>query len=144
MFLVSDEARSLHIGIGRDLADVGSANRSLEEFLESRAVAPQVTFAATLVLEEILTNVVKYAFDDSVPHEVRIDADLDARELVLKIADDGRPFDILAAPAPDFDRPVECRDAGGLGIHLVRSLAQRVEYRRAGGRNVVTVHFSLE
>ncbi|HAK94106.1 MAG TPA: ATP-binding protein [Planctomycetes bacterium] len=144
MVLVSDEARSLHIAIGRDMADVGRANRSLEEFLESRAVDAQATFAATVVLEEILTNILKYAYEDGGPHEVRIGAEIDARELVLQIADDGRPFDILAAPAPDFDRPVECRDAGGLGIHLVRALAQRVEYRRAGGRNVVTVHFPLK
>ena len=63
---------------------------------------------------------------------------LAADHIVLQIADDGRDFNPLAAPPLDLDQPLEERTIGGLGVHLVRSLAERVKYQRAGGRNILT------
>ncbi len=42
-------------------------------------------------------------------------------------------------PAPDLNRPLEERPVGGLGIHLVRQLAEDCRYDRVDGRNRVTV-----
>ena len=55
--------------------------------------------------------------------------------MVAEIIDNGRAFDPTAAPAPDLSLPLEQRDPGGLGIHLMRRMIDRVEYRRAGGEN---------
>jgi anti-sigma regulatory factor (Ser/Thr protein kinase) len=55
--------------------------------------------------------------------------------LIADVSDGGAPFDPLAQPAPDIHAPIEERKVGGLGIHLLRTLMDAVEYRRADGRN---------
>ena len=118
---------------------VGEANRSLETFLHDRNANQELVFSAVLALEEVVTNVIKYSYEDDRPHEIALEATLDAEGLVLRVADDGREFDPLSASPPDFDKPPEERDVGGLGVHLLRNLAQRVEYERQAGRNVLTL-----
>jgi len=55
------------------------------------------------------------------------------------VSDDGVPFHPLAMPSPDTTRPLDEREPGGLGIHLVRSLATETSYARRDGRNVVSL-----
>ena len=57
--------------------------------------------------------------------------------------DDGAAFDPREAPLPDLDAPLDQRQAGGLGMHLVRATMDAVEYRREDGRNVPAVRTSL-
>ena len=58
-----------------------------------------------------------------------------AGRLRISFVDDGRPFDPLAFRGPDMEEATEERGIGGLGIHIVRSLAHQARYRREGGRN---------
>ncbi|MBP2672866.1 MAG: hypothetical protein H6Q85_2932 [candidate division NC10 bacterium] len=57
----------------------------------------------------------------------------------MTVTDDGPAFDPLQLPEPDVTAPLEGRQPGGLGVHLVRKLMDRVEYARAGGRNRLTM-----
>ena len=59
------------------------------------------------------------------------------------VVDDGEAFDPREAPPPDLDAPLEERQAGGLGMHLVRATMDEVDYRREDGRNVLTVRTSV-
>jgi len=53
------------------------------------------------------------------------------------VIDNGHPFDPTAAPEPDLSLPLERRRPGGLGIHLMRSMMDRVHYRRSDGSNIL-------
>jgi anti-sigma regulatory factor (Ser/Thr protein kinase) len=91
-----------------------------------------------LVLEEAAMNVLSHAFADRPPpHAIRIRLDVGLAEIVAEIVDNGRPFDPSAAPPPDFSIPLAARDPGGLGIHLIRTMMDKVEYRRAGAENIL-------
>ena len=59
--------------------------------------------------------------------------------VIATVEDDGVPFDPRDAPLPDLDASLDERQAGGLGMHLVRSTMDGIDYRREGGRNVLTV-----
>jgi len=96
-------------------------------------------FACQLIIEEVLTNVVKYAHDDGSLHEILFDTELKGEHIVLRITDDGREFNPLTVPLPDPDLPLEERPIGRLGIHLVRNFADRVEYARTRDCNVLTI-----
>ena len=94
-----------------------------------------------LVLEELAVNVLQHGrrprrrFDVIIRKEPRGRVRLDFR-------DDGDPFDPLAAaPPPDLSSDALGRVPGGLGIHLIRSLAAEAAYRREGGRNVLSLLF---
>jgi anti-sigma regulatory factor (Ser/Thr protein kinase) len=88
-----------------------------------------------LVLDELLSNLHKYARRDGHPPAVTIAARVAREEVELEIADDGPAFDPLSAPPPAADLELEERPIGGLGIHLVRQLTDQATYERAGGWN---------
>lgn len=119
---------------------LGPGLAALEAALRAAALPDDVVLELLLAAEEVLTNVASYAHEDGAEHWVRVTLDRAADGLTLRFADDGRPFDPLAAAPPDLASPVGERPIGGLGIHLVRSLVDRAEYARVGGENVLTLH----
>jgi anti-sigma regulatory factor (Ser/Thr protein kinase) len=102
------------------------------------AVADEVRFNMTLVLEEAVTNVVKHAFAElPAPHLVRVRLEITAENVAAVVTDNGRPFDPTGAPDADVALPLEDRLPGGLGIHLMRNMTDRLDYRRSDGTNVL-------
>ena len=61
------------------------------------------------------------------------------RDITLSFRDDGAPFDPLAHPSPDLEADLEDRDIGGLGVHLVRTLADEITYVREARHNLLRV-----
>jgi serine/threonine-protein kinase RsbW len=101
-------------------------------------VAEQIGFRIALALEEAVTNIIGHAFDGiPPPHRIRVRLDITARSFIAEIVDNGRPFDPTGVPAPDLSLPLEQRPPGGLGIHLMRSMMDRIDYRRIGGENLL-------
>ena len=125
-------------------ADMERVMDAIEALLASRAASAKRKFAVRLALDELLSNIIKYAYDDREVHPISVRVDLDGQaHLVLE--DDGRPFNPLAdAPAPVLDGPVEDRPIGGLGLHLLQSMGLKLDYRRENGRNVLRVDFPPE
>jgi serine/threonine-protein kinase RsbW len=126
-----------------DQDSLTGATAALEELLGRHAVGGEASYNCALVLEEVVTNIVKYAHVKPGPHQIRFAARLTPRHVILSFDDDGREFDPSAAPPPDLGRPLDERPIGGLGIHLVRRLADRMEYKRVGGRNCLTVFITI-
>jgi len=96
-----------------------------------------------LVLEELVTNTLAYAYADGDHHDIVIRLELDRAELTVVYEDDGLPFNPLTVADPDFETPVEQWPIGRLGIHLVRRLVDRTSYERARSRNRITLSKSL-
>ena len=59
------------------------------------------------------------------------------KEIEFIVDDSGRPFDPTLAEQPDLELGVDERPVGGLGIHLVRSIMDKVSYAREGGHNIL-------
>ena len=92
-----------------------------------------------LVLEELLVNIFNYAYPDR-PGDVEIVCSLDdAGRLLVEIADEGIPFNILSWSDPDLDAGIEERKIGGLGVFFVKQLVQEIRYRRDDGKNILTL-----
>lgn len=126
---------SLAIVLTNALTEVPRAVARVEVFCASHSVPARIVHRFTLVLDEVLTNVITHAFPDGCAHEIAVQVDCRGGALTAAVRDDGAPFDPLSQPPPDVRAPVEDRKVGGLGIHLVRSLMDDVAYRREGGRN---------
>ena len=60
-------------------------------------------------------------------------------ELKLTVIDDGHLFNPLELTPPDINLPVEARPIGGLGIHLLRKMSDRMEYVRVEAKNHLTL-----
>ena len=108
-------------------------------YLESEGLSQEVIGIVQLSLDELVANVIRWGCDDGREHQIQVTVSVDATRVCVVIADDGRPFDFSSVPSPDILLAPEHRSEGGLGIHLVRTLADEVIYDRVGGRNVVEV-----
>ena len=135
---------SISVTLVNQLSEVTRLSRLVEAFGEAEGLGPEPVFSMNLALDEVVTNVIRYAHDDDDrqhPIVVRLAVEQDV--LTAQVEDDGRAFNPLEAPGPDLDAGIDERPIGGLGIHLVRSMMTSVEYRREDGRNVLTMKKKL-
>lgn len=111
--------------------------------LESFAVAEHLPLSLlgslSLVIEEVLCNIVFHAYEDDAEHEIELRLAVEGDVLTLEVEDDGRDFDPCSAPAPDLGAPLPGRPVGGLGIALIRRLMDEVRHERRRGRNLLTL-----
>jgi serine/threonine-protein kinase RsbW len=102
---------------------------------------------AELCLDELVTNVVRYAWTDATSatsHAIHVAVDRTPSELEIVVQDDGRPFDPTAAILPPLPHSLEEAAPGGRGLLLVRSIAPRLSYERRDDANRVTLGFPIE
>jgi anti-sigma regulatory factor (Ser/Thr protein kinase) len=117
---------------------------ALKGWLTAANVGQQAEDRAFLVFEEIVTNIIRYAFDDTREHPITVSFARSDSELTLTFEDNGRAFDPRKVPAPDLHRPLAAAPIGGRGIYLVRKSSKRIDYERiAKGRNRLTVVVAL-
>ena len=128
----------LALKVANDLAAIPELAARLEAFCASHAIPSRTVHRFTLALEEVLTNVIAYAFPGDGRREIDVRIAWRDGSLHATVSDDGVAFNPLTRPAPDLRAPVEQRQIGGLGIHLLRTLSETADYRRDGDRNVLT------
>ncbi|MBN2324193.1 MAG: SpoIIE family protein phosphatase [Spirochaetes bacterium] len=97
-----------------------------------------------LSLDEICTNIIKYAYNDGTPGGIRIEMSRSNDNVVTKVIDRGVSFDIDTVTDPDLGRYVKERKKGGFGIYLVKQLNDSVEYGREGELNILTLTNAVE
>ena len=136
--MVKDD-ESLEISLVNDLQELARIAERIDEFCEDRNLGPQIGYAVNLSVDEILTNTISYGYDDEEPHEIEIVVSMEGDAIVVVIVDDSTAFDLSQAPDADIESSVEERALGGLGLFLVHQMMDGVEYRRTGGRNIVTL-----
>jgi anti-sigma regulatory factor (Ser/Thr protein kinase) len=126
------------------LQEVGILFERLGAFHRRCGVSDDDAYVLTLVLEEVFTNVVRHGYPEEGGHQIAIRLELAGGVVTISVEDDGRSFDPVLAPPANLDAPLEERQPGGLGVHLIRSLMDEVAYRRAGGHNVLTLRKKLQ
>jgi anti-sigma regulatory factor (Ser/Thr protein kinase) len=131
----------LTLKVPNDLREIPRVAAELEAFCARHAIPSRMVHRFNLALEEVLTNIIAHAFPTAGGHEIDVRIAHRDGSLQATVSDDGVPFDPLSQPAPDLHVPLEQRRIGGLGIHLLRTLAASAHYRRDDNRNVLS--FSL-
>lgn len=133
----------LTLTLKNDLGELGRMSALVEAFGKRHALLPDALFDLHLALDEIVTNVVSYGYDDRGEHEIVVRLTMlsaaHPRRIEVEVEDDGRPFNPLEAGVPDVHATIEDRPIGGLGIYLVRRVMDDLEYRRRQGKNVLVM-----
>jgi serine/threonine-protein kinase RsbW len=93
-----------------------------------------------LACEEALVNIINYAYPDKKGDmEIQCGEEDGTGKFMVRIRDNGIPFNPLERPNPNLEIPVEQREVGGLGIFLIRQIMDQVTYKRDSGRNILTL-----
>ncbi len=132
-------AGSITIRLPVDLKEIERLNRIVRQFGDLHEVPSRALYAVNLALDEIVTNIVLHGFSDTSGQEFEVRLTTQSGQVTAEAEDGGQPFNPLDAPAPDLNAPLDERALGGLGIHLVKNLMDRVDYRRDGEKNVLTI-----
>jgi anti-sigma regulatory factor (Ser/Thr protein kinase) len=106
------------------------AFRELLAGLERVVPEPAVRRRVEFVFEEIASNIVRYGGNLARGAEVAVSIEAGEKTVRLTFDDDGPAFDPTAAPEPTRASSLQAATIGGLGIDLVRRMAQGVAYRR--------------
>jgi anti-sigma regulatory factor (Ser/Thr protein kinase) len=130
---------SLTIEVRNSADAIGPASATAERWLESYQPSAKVLNLVLLAIEELVTNCIQYGYDDAHQHTIVIVLSMNDSSLTMIVIDDGHPFDPLMSSPPDFSGNVRDRPIGGLGIHLLRQLADHIEYERRDGNNRLTL-----
>ena len=131
---MSDE---LHVRLANRLEEIGRLAEAVEAFGAAHQLPDAVVFAFNLSLDEVVTNVISYAFPDVQEHPIDVRLSLVGGVVQAEVTDSGRPFNPIDVPTPDLDAPIDERRIGGLGIHIVREMMDTLDYVREGDRNIL-------
>ncbi len=126
---------ALHFTLRNQRSEIARMFTLLEGFCQLHGISEDDMFNVRLVLDEAVINVIVHGYEDTREHEINVALALDGGLLAIHIDDDGVAYNPLDAPLPRFDLPIEERRIGGLGVHIMRTLAKSVEYGRANERN---------
>ena len=125
----------LEFSLANDLRGISSAAARIDAFCAAQGLSPGIRFDVTLAVDELVTNTIGYGYDDGGEHSIDLVLRVEGDTLTVEIADDGRAFDPLRAPAPDI--APHCRIAP-------RAISASISCRRrwtrwlAGGRTGAT------
>jgi sigma-B regulation protein RsbU (phosphoserine phosphatase) len=127
----------LEFSIVNQLVEIDKANQAFSRFAQAHGLPAKARRSVNLVLDELLNNIITYAYDESGDRQIGVRVELTADRLAITVTDDGKPFNPFGQAAPDTGLGLEERSVGGLGIHLVRKVMDETTYHRRTDRNVV-------
>ncbi|MFH1981474.1 MAG: ATP-binding protein [Pseudomonadota bacterium] len=123
------------------LRNLPEAMAFLSACAASQGMSPDRVGEIELVVEEVLVNIINYAYPGG-DGDVTVHCDTDdAGQVVMTFIDSGAAFDPLSLPAPDIGADIDSRTVGGLGVFFVRELSEDVTYARRGETNQLTITF---
>ncbi len=129
----------LELTVPNLLSENARVKEHFDTFAEHYGIPDPIRLKMHVVIDELLMNIISYAYPDDDRHDICIKVELSADRLKVSMVDDGIPFNPLGMETPDTELSLEEREIGGLGIHLIRKMMDRVSYRRRIDKNVITV-----
>ena len=102
-----------------------------------------VAMKIQVAMEEMVTNVIFYAYPEGTSADITLTAESDGKELTFVLSDTGKPFDPTAKEDADLDVNPMDREQGGMGILIVKNIMNEVSYERLGDVNQLTMKKKL-
>lgn len=136
-----------------DMAGLVEACGWIEELSSAQGLGDDVANAIQVCFEELASNVVRHSGDGlwsdrptlaTAPSSslmFKVDLSIEPDRVLLALEDNGKPFDVAAAKSHGVDKPLGEMAIGGLGLHLVKTMASAVHYRRSEFGNEVKLEF---
>ena len=141
---VPDEKGHMEIHILNRSPEISVVEEKFHDYATGIGVPDTDRQTLSMVIDDLLNNVISYAYPEGGDHQILVDLTLRGARLVLMIEDDGIPFNPFETEQPDVGQSVEERGIGGLGIHLVRETMDEYHYQRRADKNIVILVKNLD
>jgi len=121
------------------VGELARVNQFVEEIGDELGLNMELQMNLNLVMEEMVSNVIFYAYPKGKTAEIELVAESKGKELTFVITDSGKEFDPTLKEDANTDiDPVE-REIGGMGIYIVKNIMNEVTYQRLEGKNLLTM-----
>ena len=131
--------RTTRIVIRNNVADLATLTAAMERVGAERGMPEKSLFQLQVALDEMVSNVIKYAWPEGGTHDIEIHIAPRDDRVEVEIIDDGRMYDPRDAPRRDKPLPGQKPQPGGVGVQMTRQLVDRIDYARIGNRNHTTL-----
>jgi len=128
---------SKNILINNNLSEIERLSKAVAEFGKKNNLSSEVIYDVRLALEEVVSNIINYGFEDNYEHQISIEMNLQGETLTMKIKDDGKPFNPLEVKSTNLEKPFDEREIGGMGIYIVQQLMDELRYNREKDNNIL-------
>ena len=136
--------KMLSFNLKGDQTELDTLCRKLEKVGSLLSLTKKCIFEINLVLDELFTNIISYAFKDAVVHLIKIQIARDNGTLTLCVEDDGIPFNPTTTEEIELPCEIDRCDIGGVGIRIVKRLMDHIFYERFEGRNRLTLKKAID
>ena len=127
------------IKIKNQVGELERVNQFIEEIGEELDLDMELLMNLNLVIEEMVSNVIFYAYPAGKEEEIELTAECNGKELTFVLSDKGKEFDpTLKEDADPNINPMD-REIGGMGIYIVKNIMNEVTYQRLEGKNLLTM-----
>ena len=126
------------------LSELDTLCQKLQQVTEGLCLTNKAMFQICLAIEEIFSNIITYGYTDEEVHWIKIAISYEQGIFVIRLEDDGIPFNPLSTEEPDCECPVEQRKVGKLGIHLCKKVMDEMLYERCGNKNILTLRKDIK
>ena len=137
------EAAKRSLTIKNEEQELLRVNEFIENVGEELGLDLKTMMKLQLVMEEMVTNVILYAYPQGTSSDITLTAESDGKELTFVLSDSGKPFDPTAREEADIETNPMDREQGGMGILIVKNIMNEVSYQRLGDTNQLTMKKKL-
>ena len=121
------------------VGELERVNQFIEEIGDELGLDMELKMNLNLVMEEMVSNVIFYAYPEGTDAGIELVAESDGKELTFVLTDRGKEFDPTLKEDADTDvNPID-REIGGMGIYIVKNIMNEVTYQRLEGKNLLTM-----
>lgn len=126
--------KSFELKVASTTGELAAIREFIQEKAAQAGVSQKTIDSIILAVDEASTNIVKHAyhFDDS--KEIKLHLSFDDSTCTVSLTDYGDSFDPDKVPNPDMNEYLKQRRVGGLGLMLIRTLMDFVEYHTVKGK----------
>ena len=125
--------------IKNQVSELEKVAQFVEEIGEELGLNMELQMNLNLVMEEMVSNVIFYAYPEGEDAEIELLAKSDGKELTFVLSDQGKEFDPTAKEDANPDINPADREIGGMGIFIVKNIMNKVTYQRLEGKNLLTM-----
>ena len=136
-------ATELLLQLSNNRPEIRNLRNRFDIFAKDNELPAKVIHDVQLALDEVVTNIVEYGYDDDDKHFIDIKFILNEQSLKIIIIDDANPYNILDKENPDTSLSFDDKPIGGLGIYLVKHLMTNINYDYRDGKNHLSLSKSL-
>lgn len=108
----------------------------LSAILKPKGLSEIVQNQLILAVEEVCANLIIHSHGCNPNNFIRLRVTDDPQKITFEIYDYGEAFNILEYEAPDISKVIKEKRKGGLGILLVKTIMDKIEFESKNSQNV--------